>query len=107
MQEQRIDTGLQGSVDGPVIYADTVASITTDQDIVRFYLQRTDPPVNGRPERVNIVGQIVLPISGFANTFSLFSSALHNLVSKGVLTSADAAKIIEHFKAVRGDQEGN
>jgi hypothetical protein len=69
------------------IFADGVANIAPSQNIMKFYLYRTDPDISGVTRyRNSIPAQIVMPMDGFISTVAFLHTALARLVSQGILS---------------------
>jgi hypothetical protein len=68
----------------PTIYADGIANLAPSNQVVKFYLYRTDPHVMAKPEQQNqLVAQIILPIPSFVFTAVFFEKALKQFVAQG------------------------
>jgi hypothetical protein len=78
----------------PVAFADGVTNLAHSNNVVKFYLYRTDPDVsNAGPAKNNIVGQIVMPIDGFIRTLLFLNTGIDMLVANGAITTTELDKI--------------
>lgn len=68
------------------VFADGVANIAPSQNMIKFYLYRTDPDISGASRyRNSISAQIVMPMDGFISSVAFLHTALARLVAQGIL----------------------
>jgi hypothetical protein len=71
----------------PTLFADGVANLVNTNEIVKMVLFRTDGDISDQSKFENVgVGQIVMTMSGFANTLAFFEKAQKTFLTTGVLT---------------------
>jgi hypothetical protein len=82
----------------PTIFADGVINFNRNQEVVRFYLSRLDPPLDaeGRPD-LRSIAQVVMPVSRFLETAAFFENVLSRLVADGVVKEDDVQKVRSIF----------
>jgi len=90
--EPRSDLGLLPEPGYPsqemvTIYADAVTSFTPGSQTIKFHLARLESNfVATEPNKVAVIGQIIMPLAGFLHTVKFFEMVVSNLLSSGTLT---------------------
>ena len=71
----------------PTIFADGVANVAQSGEVAKFYLVRTDPSVNTpNDNRPQVVGQIVMSMSGFLDAVAFFEAIVKGYLEKGIVS---------------------
>ena len=71
----------------PTIFADGVANVAQSGEVAKFYLLRTDPSINTpNDNRPQVVGQVVMSMSGFLDAAAFFEAIVKNYVEKGIVS---------------------
>lgn len=87
MSEQPKVVPMFPSDGAPTIFADGVANIAQSGEVAKFYLLRTDPSTNTPNDaKTQVVGQVVMAMSGFLDAASFFESAVRGYVERGVVS---------------------
>jgi hypothetical protein len=83
----------------PTIFADGFANLTPGQQVMKFYLYRTDPDQTGTSSYKNqVVAQVVMPTTAFAQAATFFERAIKTFCAQGFI-SRDA---VNAFRATEG-----
>lgn len=81
--------------EAPVIFADGVMNVAPSRQTARFYLARSNPPIEdqGAGETV-VAAQIVMPMAAFVGTALFFQDCLRDFIAGGLVdqTMVDAIK---------------
>jgi hypothetical protein len=73
----------------PTAFADGVMSIANSASVVKFYLFRFEPSFSGSGQsQTQPFAQVVMPIDGFAATFSFFEAAMKKYLQQGLITQS-------------------
>jgi hypothetical protein len=73
----------------PTAFADGVMSIANSPAVVKFYLFRFEPSFSGNGQsQTQPFAQVVMPIDGFAATFSFFEAAVKKYIEQGLITES-------------------
>ena len=73
----------------PTVFADGVMSIANSPSVVKFYLFRFEPSFSGSGQsETRPFAQVVMPIDGFAATFSFFEAAMQKYMEQGLITQS-------------------
>jgi capsule polysaccharide modification protein KpsS len=81
------------------IFADGVTSYSPTAQTVRFYLSRLEPNfIVSEPNKVVVIGQVIMPLAGFIHTAEFFKKAVLNLLSNGTITQ-------EQINAITGNSK--
>ena len=77
--------------DTETIFADGALNFSHSPSVVKFYLFRTDPHLEGKSVyRNQVVAQIVMPVAAFVQMQTFFESGLQRLIDLKYVTAADA-----------------
>jgi|SRR5665213_1711206 len=82
------------------IFADGVTGVFWNAGVMKIYFSRTDGEVFGRtinPAHISPVGQIFMPLSGFAVMTAFFESQMKQLLEKGQFPREEYQKMREQF----------
>ena len=73
--------------DLPTIFADGALNLSHSPTMVKFYLFRTDPHLEGKPTYQNqVIAQIVMPIGAFVQMQTFFDLAIQKLIDLNYVT---------------------
>jgi hypothetical protein len=70
----------------PTFFADGILNAAPSENVVRFYLYRSDPELTGKGEYQNqVIAQVVLPTLGFLHAAIFFEKAVKQFAAQGIL----------------------
>jgi hypothetical protein len=73
----------------PTVFADGVMSIANSSTVVKFFLFRFEPSFSGSGQsQTQPFAQVVMPMDGFAATFSFFEAAVKKYIEQGLITQS-------------------
>ncbi len=82
----------------PTIFTDSVLNVARNENVVKFYLGRSDPDaLNDGRSKVVIVGQVVMGFKTFMQTAVFFESVLDNMVREKVVTQQEIDNLRKQF----------
>jgi hypothetical protein len=84
------------------LFADGVLNFAHTAHVVKFYLARLEPTLDGSPGGSStVVGQVIMPVDAFVNTTVFFEAALNRLLEAKVITKEQ----LEAARAVAAEQK--
>jgi hypothetical protein len=92
----------------PTVFADGVLSFTIGQQIVRFYLFRTDPNMFGKGGgKTNPFAQVIMPTVGFLQSMMFLQQQLERMVEAGIYTKEDVENARALFQPPKKSETGD
>lgn len=71
----------------PVVYADAIANVASSGQVVKLYLGRFDPALDGSNKAQFVpVAQLIMPLDGFAGLATFMSAAIDRMIADGSIT---------------------
>lgn len=85
--------------DLPTVFVDGVLNIANSPTLVRFYLARFNPTLDGSSQtQTQPVTQVIMPFDSFVQTTIFFQRALDNFINQGLI-SQDRVQEIRRITA--------